>query len=146
MSRTYSELLTFPTFEERFEYLKLSGKVGDATFGYDRYLYQDFLRSDEWKSIRDYVIIRDNACDLAIPDRAILGNTKILIHHLNPITKDDVLRRSKFLTDPEYMVCTLKNTHDAIHYGDSNLLYKDPIVRKQFDTCPWKIFEKEKEK
>lgn len=135
--RTYSELITLPTFEERFNYLKLDGKVGEETFGFDRYLNQQFYKNDpEWKEIRRYVIIRDNGCDLGIPGREI--QKRILIHHMNPITKDDILRRSKFLLDPEYLISTVKNTHDAIHYGDEGLLILDPIIRYKNDTCPWK--------
>lgn len=136
--RTYSELITIPTFEERYRYLRLGGKIGEATFGFDRYLYENFLRSDEWKSLRDYVIIRDNGCDLAMEDREIRGNTRIIIHHMNPVTKEDILKRTKYLLDPEYMICTLKNTHDAIHYGDESILYKAPIERTKNDTCPWR--------
>ena len=136
--RTYSELITIPTFEERYRYLRIGGKVGEATFGFDRYLYEAFLKSDEWLSTRDYVIIRDNGCDLAMPDREIKGENRILIHHMNPITKEDLLRRTKYLLDPEYLVCTLKNTHDAIHYGDESLLIKAPIERTKNDTCPWR--------
>lgn len=136
--RTYSELITLPTFEERYQYLRLGGKIGEATFGFDRYLYEKFLKSDEWLSLRDYVIIRDNGCDLAMEDREIKGNTRIIIHHMNPITKEDVLKRSDYLLNPEYMICTLKNTHDAIHYGDESLLYKAPIERSRNDTCPWR--------
>lgn len=135
--RTYSELITLPTFEERFNYLKLDGKVGEETFGFDRYLNQQFYKNDpEWKEVRRYVIIRDNGCDLGIPGREI--QKRILIHHMNPITKDDILRRSKFLLDPEYLISTVKNTHDAIHYGDEGLLILDPIIRRKNDTCPWK--------
>lgn len=134
--KTYSELITLPTFEERYRYLKLDGKVGEETFGFDRYLNQNFYKSDEWRSVRDYVIIRDNGCDLGIEGHEIYG--RILIHHMNPITKDDVLRRSDFLLNPEYLICTIKNTHDAIHYGDENLLIIAPIVRSKNDTCPWK--------
>lgn len=135
--RTYSELVTLPTFEERFNYLKLDGKIGEETFGFDRYLNQQFYKNDpEWKEVRRYVIIRDNGCDLGIPGREI--QKRILIHHMNPITKDDILRRSKFLLDPEYLISTVKNTHDAIHYGDESLLVLDPIVRCKNDTCPWK--------
>lgn len=135
--RTYSELITLPTFEERFEYLRLNGSVGEMTFGGHRYLNQKFYRTDEeWLSIRNYVIMRDCACDLGIPDREIHG--KILIHHMNPITIDDIVNRTKFLLDPEYLICTIKNTHDAIHYGDSSLLMANPIERTQYDTCPWK--------
>lgn len=134
--RTYSELIKLPTFEERYAYLRLGGKVGEATFGFDRYLNQIFYKSDEWRSIRDEVIIRDNGCDLGIEGREI--ESYILIHHMNPITKQDILDRSEFLLNPEYLICTIKNTHDAIHYGDENLLIKDPIVRRKYDTCPWR--------
>lgn len=134
--RTYSELITLPTFEERFEYLRLGGKVGEATFGFDRYLNQIFYNSEEWRSIRDYVIMRDAACDLGIPGREIYS--RVLIHHMNPITKEDILRRSKFLLDPEYLITTIKNTHDAIHYGDANILVKAPVERTPNDTCPWR--------
>lgn len=136
--RTYSELLTLPTFEERYEYLRLYGKIGEATFGFDRYLYENFLKSDEWLAIRDHVIVRDNGCDLAMPDREIKGTSRIIVHHMNPITKEDILRRTKYLLDPEYMVCTIKNTHDAIHYSDDSILIKAPIERCKNDTCPWR--------
>ena len=134
--KTYSELITIPTFKERYEYLRLKGLVGEETFGYDRYLNQSFYKSREWMDIRDYVIIRDNGCDLGMPGHEIHG--RILIHHINPITKEDILRRSKFLLDPEYLISTIKTTHDAIHYGDENLLMDEPIVRTKNDTCPWR--------
>lgn len=135
--RTYSELITLPTFEERYRYLKLDGVVGKDTFGFDRYLNQTFYQRDkEWQRIRDYVIIRDNGCDLGIDGRDIRG--KILVHHMNPITQEDILQRSKYLLDPEYLICTLKSTHDAIHYGDENLLMKGPIERQPNDMCPWR--------
>lgn len=135
--KTYSELITLPTFEERYEYLRLDGTVCEETFGFDRYLNQEFYqRSREWKRIRDFVIIRDQGCDLGIEGREIQG--KILVHHMNPITKDDLLKGSKFLLDPEYLICTLKSTHDAIHYGDENLLMKGPVQRTLYDTCPWR--------
>ena len=134
--RTYSELITIPTFKERYEYLRLKGFVGEETFGYDRYLNQSFYRSREWMDIRDYVIVRDNGCDLGMPGHEIHG--RILIHHMNPITKEDILRRSEFLLDPEYLISTIKLTHDAIHYGDENLLMDEPIVRTKNDTCPWR--------
>ena len=134
--KTYSELITIPTFEERFEYLKLDGCVGVETFGFDRYLNQAFYKSDEWLSIRDYVITRDNGCDLGVEGYEIYG--RIIIHHMNPITKEDILQRSKFLIDPEYLITTIKRTHDAIHYSDSNLLVKAPIERSKNDTCPWR--------
>ena len=134
--RTYSELITIPTFRGRYEYLKLKGLVGQETFGYDRYLNQVFYKSREWMNIRDYVIVRDNGCDLGIPGHEIYE--RILIHHMNPITKEDILRRSEFLLDPEYLISTIKLTHDAIHYGDEQLLMDEPIVRTKNDTCPWK--------
>ena len=134
--RTYSELITLPTFKERYEYLRIGGKVGEETFGFDRYLNQIFYKSKEWLDIRDEVIIRDNGCDLGIEGREI--HSKILIHHINPITVKDILERSDFLLNPEYLISTVKNTHDAIHYGDSSLLVKDPIERRKNDTCPWR--------
>ena len=135
--RTYSDLIKLPTFEERYEYLKLGGAVGEETFGFDRYLNQIFYNSDEWKSIRSYVITRDTGCDLGVSDREIRGN-KILVHHMNPITKEDIINRSDILLNPEYLITTVKNTHDAIHYGDSELLYQGPIERTKNDTCPWR--------
>ena len=134
--RTYSELIKLPTFEERYAYLRLGGRVGETTFGFDRYLNQMFYKSDEWLAIRDKVIVRDNGCDLGIEGREI--ESSILIHHMNPISKKDILERSDFLLNPEYLICTIKNTHDAIHYGDENLLIKDPIERRKNDTCPWR--------
>ena len=136
MIRIYSELITLPTFEERYRYLKIGGTVGEETFGFDRYLNQSFYKTKEWLRIRDHVIIRDQGCDLAMIDREIRG--KILIHHMNPITKEDIVRRTKYLLDPEYLICTVKNTHDAIHYGDESLLIKAPIERQKNDTCPWR--------
>lgn len=134
--RTYSELITFPTFEERYRYLRLGGQVGEDTFGFDRYLNQIFYKSPEWLSLRDKVIIRDGGCDLGMPDREIHG--KILVHHMNPITVNDIVRRSDFLLNPEYLICTYKITHDAIHYGDESLLMPNPIERSKNDTCPWR--------
>lgn len=135
MIRTYSELITLPTFKERYKYLKLDGVVGKETFGFDRYLNQKFYKSDEWKSIRDHVILRDNGCDLGIEGHEIHG--RILIHHMNPITKEDIVNRSEYLLNPEYLISTIKNTHDAIHYGDEDLLIIAPITRYKNDTCPW---------
>lgn len=135
--RTYSELITLPTFEERYRYLRLDGQVGAETFGFNRYLNQIFYRTDkEWLATRDDVIIRDNGCDLGIPDREI--HSRIIVHHMNPITMEDILKRTKYLLDPEYLICTIKRTHDAIHYGDENLLLKGPIERTKNDTCPWR--------
>ena len=134
--RTYSELITLPTFEERFRYLQLGGKVGEDTFGHDRYLNQIFYTSDEWRRIRRDVIVRDNGCDLGIQDREIHG--LIIIHHMNPITVEDIINRSEFLLNPEYLISTVKNTHDAIHFSDERILITDPIERRPNDTCPWK--------
>lgn len=134
--RTYSELITLPTFEERYEYLRLNGAVGEETFGFDRYINQLFYKSREWRAIRDKVIIRDNGCDLGMEGHDIYG--KIIVHHMNPIAKEDILTMSDFLLNPEYLICTIKNTHDAIHYGDENLLFKAPIERTKYDTCPWR--------
>lgn len=134
--RTYSELILLPTFEERFEYLKLDGRVGEDTFGFDRYLNQLFYRSPEWRRIRDQVIVRDNACDLGIEGRDIYG--RVLIHHMNPITARDIENRTDLLLNPEYLICTIHDTHNAIHYGDENLLGKLPVERRANDTCPWK--------
>lgn len=134
--RTYSELITFPTFEERYKYLRLGGKVGEETFGFDRYLNQVFYSSKEWKQVRDHVIVRDYGCDLGVPDRQIFG--RILIHHMNPISAEDILKRSEYLLDPEYLITTVKNTHDAIHYGDDSLLITMPVERSKNDTCPWR--------
>lgn len=134
--KTYSELTTLPTFEERFRYLKLDGRVGEKTFGFDRYINQIFYKSKEWRSIRDYVIARDNGCDLGVEGHEIYG--RVLIHHMNPITKEDILNRSEFILNPEYLISTIKNTHDAIHYSDENLLITSPIERTKNDTCPWR--------
>ena len=135
--KTYSELILLPTFEERYRYLRLCGKVGEETFGFDRYLNQNFYRRDnEWLELRDYVIQRDNGCDLGIPDRSIKG--RILIHHIEPITKDDILRRTKRLLDPDNLICVMDSTHRAIHYGDESLLILAPVERTKNDTCPWR--------
>lgn len=135
--RTYSELSKLKTFRERYEYLKLDGIVGEETFGFDRYINQMFYKSEEWKRIRNYVITRDNGCDLGIPDRKIVDSV-ILVHHMNPITKEDIINKNEILLDPEYLVTTIKPTHDAIHYGDESLLAEDLIIRSKNDTCPWK--------
>lgn len=134
--KTYSELITLPTFEERFEYLRLDGTVGESTFGFDRYLNQIFYRSQKWKDIRDWVIIRDNGCDLGVEGFEIYG--RIIIHHMNPISLQDLERESDLLLNPEYLICTVHNTHNAIHYGDASLLPLAPIERSKNDTCPWK--------
>ena len=136
--RTYSELITLETFEERFLYLKLGGSIGEDTFGFDRYLNQLFYRSPEWKQVRNFVITRDMGCDLAIPDHEII-NQQILIHHMNPLTKEDIINKSDYLLNPEYLICTTKKTHNAIHYGDERILDQIvPIVRTKNDQCPWR--------
>lgn len=134
--KRYSELILLPTFEERYKYLQLNGIIGDETFGFDRYINQMFYRSQEWKQIRDYVIVRDNGCDLGVEGHEIRG--KILIHHMNPIGIKDIQQVNKFLLDPEYLITTMLSTHNAIHYGDESLLVTDPIERSKNDTCPWK--------
>lgn len=134
--RTYSELIKLPTFEERYKYLRLRGVVGEETFGFDRFINQDFYRSKEWKSIRDFIIVRDNGCDLAMEGYDIYG--KIIIHHMNPVTIKDIQENSAFLMEPEYLISTTLSTHNAIHYGDESLLVKEPIRRSKNDTCPWK--------
>ena len=134
--RTYSELITLPTFEERFKYLKLNGQVGESTFGFDRYMNQVFYRSQKWKSIRDFVIIRDRGCDLGVEGYDIHG--KIIIHHMNPLSMRDIETESEFLLNPDFLICTTHNTHNAIHYGDENLLVTAPIERTKNDTCPWR--------
>lgn len=134
--RTYSDLSRLISFEERFQYLRLGGSVGMDTFGFDRYLNQVFYRSQRWKKVRDHVIIRDNGCDLGVEGYEIHG--RIIIHHMNPITLEDIERESEYLLDPEFLICTVHNTHNAIHYGDANLLPKAPIIRIRNDTCPWR--------
>lgn len=136
MLRTYSELSRLRTFRERFEYLRLDGIVGVETFGFDRYLNQVFYNSDEWKAVRKTVIIRDNGCDLGMDGYDIHG--KIIVHHMNPFSIDDVLHRKDELLDPEFLISTVLNTHNAIHYGDESLLPSAPIVRTRNDTCPWR--------
>ena len=135
--RTYSELITIPTFEERYKYLQLKGSVGKDTFGYDRYLNQLFYQTIEWKRLRRDLIIRDCGCDLGVEGYEIHG--RIIIHHMNPITKEDLLDRTDHLMNPEYLICTTHSTHNAIHYGDESLLVTAPIVRSKNDTCPWKL-------
>lgn len=136
MLRTYSELSRLRTFRERFEYLRLDGIVGVETFGFDRYLNQVFYNSDEWKAVRKTVIIRDNGCDLGMDGYDIHG--KIIVHHMNPFSIDDILYRKEELLDPEFLISTVLNTHNAIHYGDESLLPLAPIVRRRNDMCPWR--------
>lgn len=136
MMKTYSELITIPSFEERYEYLKLDGLVGNETFGFNRYLNQSFYRSKEWRDFRRDIIIRDQGCDLAHSDHPIMG--MILIHHLNPLTKEDIVLGRSCVLDPENVVCVMKLTHNAIHYGSYDVIPSGPIERKENDTCPWK--------
>jgi hypothetical protein len=136
ITRSYAELSRLSSFEERFEYLKLSGTVGESTFGFDRYLNQQFYLSPEWRAIRDRVIARDLGCDLGVEGFEVHG--RILIHHINPITVDDIVNRNPKVFDPENLILTSHNTHNAIHYGDEDLLIRAPIERSKYDTCPWK--------
>lgn len=133
---TYSELITLPTFEERYQYLKLNGIVGEDTFGFDRWINQNFYRSTEWRSLRNHIIVRDHGCDLGIEGREIYKH--IIIHHMNPITKPDILDKNMFVMNPEYLICVSHRTHQAIHYGDESLLLTIPKERSKNDTCPWK--------
>lgn len=134
--RRYSELIMLPTFEERVNYLMLSGRVGDPTFGAARYINQKFYRSKEWRMVRDRIILRDNACDLAHPDHPIFGS--VIVHHLNPIEIEDIENFTEYLTDPEYLVCISDTTHRAITYASKELIPKDYIPRRPWDTCPWR--------
>lgn len=134
--KTYRELKRLNSYEERYKYLRLDGSVGEDTFGFDRWINQQFYRSAEWKRVRDIVIIRDNGCDLGDPDHPIYG--RILIHHMNPIRKEDFDENPDYLLNPDYLVCVSHDTHNAIHYGDESLLPKEWTPRKPNDTCPWK--------
>ena len=137
MIRTYSELIKLDSFIERYRYLKLSGKVGEDTFGFDRWLNQKFYKSPEYRKVRREVILRDNGCDLGDPEFEIAG--RVIIHHMNPITQTDILERSEFALDPEYMICVSHGTHNAIHYGDeSQLPINDIVIRRPNDQAPWK--------
>lgn len=134
--KTYEELITFKTFEDRKGYLKLYGKVGKDTFGFDRVFNQRFYKSREWHDIRNEVITRDMGCDLGIYDREIFG--KILIHHMNPISIDDILKSSNFLLEPNYLICVSHETHNYIHYGIKHPEQTLPKERYRNDMCPWK--------
>lgn len=135
--RCYSELIKLKTFKERYEYLKLDGKVGEETFGFDRWLNQAFYKSKEWQRIRNDVIARDLGCDLGCIDREIIDEM-ILIHHMNPISKEDIINKTDFLLNPEYLITTIDNTHRAIHYGNEEMLYQPPVERFKNDQCPWR--------
>lgn len=136
--KRYSELIRLPTAEERFNYLKISSNVGEPTFGFSRYLNQAFYTSKEWRRFRNDMILRDNGCDMALEDREIPPGAKLILHHIVPLTLEDVEEASDALFDPENVVCVSDRTHEAIHYGDISLLVLDPIVRRPNDTCPWK--------
>jgi hypothetical protein len=134
--KCYSELILLPTFQARYQYLRLNGEIGKETFGFDRYMNQFFYRSPEWRRVRDFVISRDEGCDLGIPGREIFG--RVIIHHMNPIRPEDIRNRSELLLNPEYLITTIHDTHLAIHYGDEHLLLQEPVERRPNDTCPWK--------
>ena len=133
--RTYSELSRLHTFEERFHYLNLQGEVGETTFGFMRWLNQQFYSSSAWKQVRNYVIVRDDGCDLGVPGFDI--HTQLLIHHMNPVTKDALVHGEEWILDPEYLITTTRRTHNAIHYGDSSLLVRPLVERKPGDTKLW---------
>lgn len=139
--KSYSECMQLPTFLERFRYLQIGGYVGKETFGYDRYLNQILYRTPEWKRFRRDMILRDNGCDLACEGYEIHGN--ILVHHINPITVEDVINRNPCIFDPDNAICTSLNTHNAVHYSDESILITEPVVRTPYDTCPWKRQTKE---
>lgn len=134
--KTYHDLIRIPSFEDRFQYLKLCGCVGDSTFGYARYLNQNFYRSKEWKRVRNEIIVRDNACDLAHEDHPIMGY--VIVHHINPISIEDMESGSSVLLDPENLICVSDLTHRAITYGSEDLLPKKLVERVPYDTCPWR--------
>lgn len=135
MIRRYSELCRLKTFEERFDYLKLQGIVGESTFGFDRYLNQHLYRSSEWKKIRNEVIVRDDGCDMGLADYPA---NRIIVHHMNPLSVEDLENRSDLIFNPEFLICVSFKTHNAIHFGDETLLAKPPVERKPGDTCPWR--------
>lgn len=136
MFKNYSDLRVLPTFKQRFEYLKLNGHVAEETFGFDRYINQLFYSSDDWKRVRDLVIMRDLGCDLGVEGFEIFG--RVMVHHMNPITVDDITNRKEIILDPEFLVCVSHETHNALHYGNINMLCLDVIERTPNDTCPWK--------
>ena len=136
MIRTHRECMRLPTFQERYRYLQIGGRVGKETFGFDRYLNQMLYRTPEWKRFRRDMIVRDNGCDLGCEGYEIYGN--VLVHHINPITVEDVINRKPCIFDPNNVICTSLNTHNAIHYGDETLLITEPVIRKPNDTCLWK--------
>lgn len=134
-TKTYSEMLQHQTFEDRYEYLRIGGSVGTSTFGFDRYINQSFYTSSEWKHVRNQVIVRDNGCDLAVPGYEVNG--ALLIHHINPLTSDDLIHHEEWVLNPEYLITTTQSTHNAIHYGDRSLLPKPFVPRRPGDTKLW---------
>ena len=136
MIRCYNDLIQLKTFEDRFSYLNLHGKVGEETFGIDRYINQQLYKSRRWRLLRSQIIIRDNGCDLGIEGREL--DNYIVIHHMNPISLEDIEEERDVVYDPNYLICCSSQTHKAIHFGDENLLMKDPIIRRPHDTCPWR--------
>lgn len=136
--KCYSELSDIQNFIDRFKYLKLGGNIGIETFGFDRYLNQEFYRNPIWKKVRREVILRDLGCDLGCSDRPIPRGVKVFVHHMNPIGIDDIVHHNQDILDPEYLILTTFETHNAIHYGDESLLAKEPVIRTQNDTCPWR--------
>lgn len=139
MIRTYRELIQLPTLKERFGYLKLSGSVGTATFGYDRYLNQNFYRSYEWQNLRNKIIVRDNGCELGLDGYEIKG--RIFIHHMNPITDKDIVDNTEYLMNPDFLICVSIDMHNAIHYGNDDIVrVKEWVERRPNDTCPWKEY------
>ena len=137
--RSYTELIQIPTFLERYRYLRLGGKVGEETFGWERYLNQTFYRSKEWREFRREIILRDHGCDLADLDHEFAPGELVIIHHMNPIETKDIVYQTEFLMNPEYVISVRKKTHDAIHYGDESLLFDyEYVPRQPNDMCPWK--------
>ena len=136
MIRRYSELKLLKTFRERYEYLRLKGAVGESTFGFDRYLNQTLYHSDDWLRVRDIVIVRDNGCDLGDQDREIFS--RIIVHHMNPLTEQDIIDRNPDIFNPEFLITTTHETHNAIHFGDDSFLKSFSTERLPNDTCPWR--------
>lgn len=141
MIKTYTELISIADYDARYQYLKQTGSIGEETFGGRRWLNQVLYRSPEWKRFRKQIILRDSlngdyCCDMAFPEKHIMG--QVIIHHLNPLTIEDIQNRSECIFDPENVVCVSHRTHEAIHYGDEKLLIHDPVVRTPGDTCPWR--------
>lgn len=134
--KSYRNLILLPTILDRFEYLRIKANVGDPTFGFDRFINQDFYQSREWRQVRMKVIARDEGCDLGMPDYPIGG--KVIIHHINPITAEDIENSSDLLFDLDNLICVSESTHNAIHFGDETLLPAEPIIRRPDDTCPWR--------